>query len=204
MRIDLTDEKTARAVFIVGLAVVAVLVALLVAVFTGGEEEPEDEAVKPVPTSSESPSGEDPNGPPEDARQVASDAIVAYTEYSYTDDDALAWVDRLKPYATAGFIDSLNEQFGHDDPSYWQRDVVDQQRETKTTVESVEPSGMHTNGPGRWTFTVTYQTSIRKAGADWTTPKSSMSMFVTATLTQAGWKVNQIVGTGNRGDGVAS
>lgn len=200
MRIDLNDEKTARVVFIGAVVVIGVLVAFGVSLLTGNDDgaQPEEPA-SPIPTSSEPAGGEDDDAAPDAAREVAGEALVAYTQYSYEDDGPMGWLGRLEPLATPSLVQSLKQAFGGGgDQDEWDRQVVAPKRETRTTVQSVTPSGMHENREGRWTFTVVYETAVRTAGGDWTQPAAPMSQFVTVSLTGDGWKVSNIVPTGNR------
>jgi hypothetical protein len=128
---------------------------------------------------------------------LAGEAIRAYTEHSYRDPGPLAWLDRLRKLSTGSLAHELEETFGGDQEAdhHWRTQVVPQRRKTRTRILSVTRSGVHEATDDTITYTVTYLTSVRVQGSDWTTPTEPLSQFVTLTKQGATWRVAEIVPT---------
>lgn len=131
------------------------------------------------------------------AAQVASDAVVAYTQYSWHDASSTSWIDRVSAYGTDGFHHALVEQFGVDDP-YWDREVVPNERETRTTVDKVVVSGMHEQTETAQVYTVTFRTSVKTKDMGTWGEASPVTMWVYLVKVGSGWKVADITATGDR------
>jgi hypothetical protein len=187
----------------------SVLLAALVAVASlagcsSGGEEPAS-----APTTSDSPSGgapavdDDRDGeqvscPPEagdgaaDEQQVARVArcaVLAYTEFSWRDQDHRAFLDRVARYATDAFATELHELFGEDVPAEaaaWDELVA------ARTVQRTIVLGSDTRraeGEG-WTVTVDIDTERRtEADDDWEPYGDPRTLRVTVVPDGDGWLV---------------
>ena len=136
----------------------------------------------------------------QDAARIARLAIKAYTEHSYRDPKATSWIDRIKPYATDGFHHNLVETFSAKDP-YWEKEVVPNQRETRTTVTDVTVSGMHKQTRQKVVYDVTYKTAVKtKDMKTWGDP-DPQTMWVYLWNSNGTWQVVDIAPTGTRSSG---
>lgn len=212
-------ENLPKSALLGALAVVVVAALLITQAVTGGDapdagvgpETPTGRTVSiaPAPTQAPSPNpsdgaspsaGKNQSGDRAAAAKVASDAIVAYTEFSWTDPHEAAWLDRLEPHITGSFRHELEEMFT-DDGAYWKREVVANQQQTRTTVTDVAVSGMHKtdNTKRKITFDVTFETSIKTMHMDDWGEATPLSMWVTVVKQGRNWKVSLVRQAGEGG-----
>jgi len=204
MALDLRDEKTLRRLLLVVLVIACVLVAALVGVLTRNDDKDDSSGgathTTPTPSASASPSASpspSKSAVPKEAEDVAKNAVLAYTQYAYTDSGPEQWLERLRKYATVGLYDGLKETFGNDQDAEWQwkSDIVPNQEQTRTKIGSVDlDTTFHESTAKQSTYLVTYTKSVKRKGTDWTTPTQQLSLFVTVDKQKDGtWKASDIV-----------
>lgn len=166
---------------------------------TGQTDQPAEGREDVEPSASDEPSAEGvPESQVEQASQVASKLIVAYTQYSYTDETQNEWIERAKPYVTTKLHDMWLETFGQDGSSaVWQR-IKDAKREARTEVVSAELSSWFDNTADNLTFTVRYNTDVRDVNTDGWTSGTTVGKWVTLARRGDGWTVSQVRSTENR------
>lgn len=181
-----------------------------VAVMTGCSGSGEDPAS--APTTSASPSerppavdddreGERISCPPDGADAVAEQqqvarvarcAVVAYTEFSWRDEDHRAFLDRVAPYTTEAFAAELRDLFGEDVPA--EAAAWDELVATRTVQRTIvlDSDASRADGEG-WTVTVDIDTERRtEADDDWEPYGEPRALRVAVVPDRGGWLVADI------------
>ncbi|NYJ02968.1 hypothetical protein HNR19_003666 [Nocardioides thalensis] len=190
--------------------VLGVLAGLLaVATVAGCSDSGEDPAAGP--TTSASPSerppevdddreGEQVSCPPDAAAATAEEqqvarvarcAVVAYTEFSWRDQDHRAFLDRVEPYATEAFAAELRELFGEDVPAEaaaWDELVAARTLQRTIVLDS---DASRAEGEG-WTVTVDVDTERRTEADDWEPYGEPRTLRVSVVPDRGGWLVADI------------
>lgn len=121
--------------------------------------------------------------------RVARCAVIAYTEFSWRDDDHRAFLDRVAPYATEAFVAELRELFGEDVPAEvaaWDELVA--ARTVQRTIVLDSDAG-RADGEG-WTVAVDIDTERRtKADDDWEPYGDPRTLRVNVVPDRGGWLV---------------
>lgn len=179
---------------------------LTVAVITGCSGPGEDPTTTPSASpSARAPAADDDRGgeqvtcPPDDGASAAEEqqqvvrvarcAVLAYTEFSWRDEDHRAFLDRVAPYATEAFAAELRELFGADVPAEaaaWDELVA--ARTVQRTIV-LDSDAARAEGEG-WTVTVDVDTERRTdADADWEPYGEPQTYRVTVVPDGGGWLV---------------
>lgn len=124
--------------------------------------------------------------------RVARCAVVAYTEFSWHDQDHRAFLDRVAPYASEAFAAELRELFGEDVPAEaaaWD-ELVAARTVQRTIVLDSDVS--RADGEG-WTVAVEIDTERRtEADDEWEPYGEPQTLRVTVVPDRDGWVVTDI------------
>jgi len=173
----------------------------------GGDEPPDtlptDQSASPPPSrvtddASEHASGQAAcppstakGGPARQATRVARCAVVAYTEFSWRDEDHRAFVERFARYATGALATELRELFGEDVPAEaaaW-RELV---RE-RTVQRAVVLGSEAVRTDGGWKVTLDVDTERRTADdPDWEPYGDVQTWELTVVRDGGRWRVADI------------
>lgn len=186
-------------------AIMAVLVTLATLCgCTGSGEEPDttptesssarpavddDRGGQPVSCPPDAGSGQD--GDEQQAVRVARCAVVAYTEFSWRDEDHRAFLDRFAPYATDALAAELRELFGEEVPAEtaaWE-ELAAARTVQRTIVLDSDPAR---DGEG-WTVSVEVDTERRtEADDEWEPYGDPRTYRITLVPGGTGWLVADI------------
>jgi hypothetical protein len=129
----------------------------------------------------------------EAATVVATSAIKAMTEQTYTDATPHDWLNRIASFTTPALQSALTKQYGSAQPDLAWAQAKDAKKVTQTTINSASATSMFDRNGCDVTLLVNYSGSSKVEGGSWTDGSGTLEKYVRLVpIDNGGWKVSQI------------